>query len=394
MVARSAGVDRGAPAITDEDDAMTRSGRWRALCLPLLAAVILALAFPLAASAAASPTFTLYMKVGECFSGTGPPDAEAAVIWRNASGDVKASFSTMSDATHGNFYPPDTSCVQHRVEVGDRIKVSFAAYSLARTFVVPPLSIRFDRATNIIRGAAPANDSVQLRVSRLPPGRVGFPLFYCEGAVSTGATPKYSVNATALTGGYCPATWDPIGGDDVILYWRSGHDDTVILEGYAHFVRVLIGGTKVAGAVDVGQSVSIESIAPGGAVRGTADTKGNPWFGLFNPTLRNGAGNAIRIRSGDRIRGNWAGPVAFTVPDMDIAWDATAQTVRGRCMANVNYQLVVYRGSSTYSATGTTGDAGRTALITTHDPVAPGDNAVLTCARPSGDSIRKVSVFG
>jgi hypothetical protein len=394
MVARSAGVDRGAPAITDEDDAMTRSARWRALCLPLLAAVILALAFPLATSAAASATFTLYMKVGECFSGTGPPNAEAAVIWRNVSGDVKASFTTTSDATHGNFYPPDTSCVQRRVEVGDRIKVNFAAYSLVRTFIVPALSIRFDRATNIIRGAAPANDSVQLRVSRPPLGGVGFPLFYCEGTVSTGVEPKYRVDATDLTDGACPASWDPIGGDSVVLFWLSQHGDGVLLEGYAHFVRVQIGSAKVFGAVNVGQSVSIDLLGPGGSLRADADPRGNAWFGTFNHTLRNTGGTATKVRIGDRVRGNWAGSVSFTVPRLEITWDAGARTVRGRCMPNVKYQLVVYRGSSTYSVTGPTNGSGMTATATTHDPIEPGDIATLTCARASGDSIRLRSLFG
>jgi hypothetical protein len=393
MVTRSAGVDRGAPAMTDEEHPMSRSARWRTLCLPLLAPVLLAVAFPLAASGAASASFTLYMKVGECFSGTGPPSAEAAVIWKSVSGDVKASFSTMSDPNHGNFFPPDTSCVQHRVEVGDRIKVTFAAYSLTRTFIVPALSIRFDRATNVIRGAAPANDTVQLRVSRFPLGGVGFPLFYCEGAVSTGATPNYSVNAIALTGGYCPASWDPIGGDSVLLYWRSQPGDTVILEGYAHFVRVLIGSAKVAGAVDTGQSVAIRSLGPGGSVRGTADTKGNKWFGRFNRTLRNGSGTAMKVRSGDRVRGDWAGAVSFTVPSLQITWNAAANSVRGRCMPRVKYQLVVNRGSSTNAVTGPTNDAGFTAVVTPQDPLVAGDTAELTCARASGDAIRLRSVF-
>lgn len=352
-------------------------------------ALVLGMVVTLPMSAAAAGSLLFHVVIGQCFIGEAPASASVHVVWKDGAGHTLKSFTVAASGT-GSWHPPTDTCSSRKVKPLDRIRATVAAASLDRTFKVRRLSVAFDRKTDVVSGHGPASSTLQVLALRFPLGDI-FPTIDCPVMVATSASGAYHHDMTGCDG----AGYDAAGGDRADVAWESPAGDSLVALGYAPWIRVTIGSPRIKGAVAASSSATIHLRKPNGVLRGTAHAHSNLW-GMFSTRLHKASGDPARVRMGERIDGDWAGHVAFTVPVLSSTWDLTENTVVGHCMPNAPVALSVKFGTSTSSIGGTTDSNGDTLTLDTdqgfHD-LTSGDLVTLICQRKSGDQIARQQVI-
>jgi hypothetical protein len=342
----------------------------------------------LPAQAGDIPVLIFSVDIGDCFHFQGAAHSHpVTVTWKDQAGHLKKKFTGTPSDDLGFWYPPFQACDSLRVAVGDRIK-AFDGSNL-RTFVVPKLTVAFDRTTNVVSGKAQAGEELFVRVQ-------GSNLFSdvtedCQTTTTVSVAGVYEANVAALSGGSdCLPDYDPAGGDSVDVNYEDADSDTISRYGQASYVWVSLGSSYLGGAVAGGQRVNLHLRSAGGHRLADAQAKGNV-VGDFEARLRSPGGSPVKVKAGERVSGDWAGTVSFTVPAMSISLGTNGR-IRGHCMSLTPYQLSAEANGAVTSDRGVTDSQGRT---TQWPPglVHDGDHLVLACERPSGDVISTSRVF-
>ena len=327
--------------------------------------------------------------IGYCFGGGAESNQDVEITWRNADGVLKVAFTVRTSSfSPGSWSAPQSVCENRAVEIGDTIRAKVLGTGQDRTFTVPRLSLRFDRVTDVISGRAPANSTIRMSVYRCGFFICFLPPAMCpETDVPVDSSGRYTRDVT-----HCDGDYDAIGADSAEVTWISPFGDLVSRDGRAPFARVTVGSHRVTGATFASGAVSIQARRPDQTLRGTgtdtADTNGT-----FGATLRNASGNRVKVRIGDRVSGDWPGAGAsFVVPNISVEIvGTTGDKVRGHCMPNVRYGIIVRRSDGASSNGGTTDGDGNTGL---HDLDAEaGDVLTFICQRGSGDQIQVTRTF-
>ena len=181
----------------------SRSG-FRVLTAALGVSLLGAGLLPMAASAAA--TFHFAARLTDCaVYGVGPASKAIKVTWKDADGTLKHVQTVTSDA-RGNFR---TTCDRwEQVERGDVFSAKVGS-NPARTFTVPGLSVRVDRAEDTVSGKGPASTDLNIEVSGITD-----PV-----TTSTAGDGTYNVDTTSafdITGSNTLTVWFLTPGGDYV----------------------------------------------------------------------------------------------------------------------------------------------------------------------------------
>lgn len=368
------------------------SPRPRALALRYLtAATVLASVIVLvggfSAQAGSNPILLFSVDIGGCFSGHGAnPHETVAVTWKGKDGHLKLSAHVTADGS-GYWYPPDGACDTNTVDVGDRIKAKTPGMS--RTFTVPKLTVAFDRDANSVHGQAPGVSAVTLVVSDSE--LVKEPTEECQTTVAVQLDGRYHTIVASLGGtGTCDPGYDPTGGDRVIATATTPDNDLIQRAAQAPYAWFGINEAYVSGAVGDLSSADLHLRSAGGTPLAKAHASGDG-RGDFETRLRNTGGALVKTKAGERVDGDWAGPVSFKLPAITISSQSDG-SFRGNCMPHANYRLSASGGSIIAFEVGVTDGQGRTEMAPP-GTASHGDRLQVICARPSGDLISKSTIF-
>jgi hypothetical protein len=273
------------------------------------------------------------------------------------------------------------ACFAEAPTPGQRLKVQTAGY--VRTMTVPAFSLRNDRATDVISGAAPAGRMVSVGVDRLATGTYGTgagPYVRTVQATTAGA---YSVDVTA-DGGFR-------GGDRLDVMVTTAAGDTLMSGGTSEYVRIQRGSSRVDGLISLGDPVELILQNATGGIRGRVRLVGLPdnWsWGRF--MTANGA--TVVARAGDKVVGDLAPDATFTIPDVTIVADPLTDVVTLSCPGMPGQGAIVEARRADFSASvtkvGVTNASGvRTYDVTASVDLEVGDALEGTCRLDSGDEI-------
>jgi hypothetical protein len=346
---------------------------------PSATLVVMAILAATTATGATPPTFTFTVTLGGCFSGTGPPNSNVSIRWRDKANVLKGSFNVAA-SSGGNWFLPDTACQDTVVAAGDWIRES--ANGQSHAFTVPQLHPSFNRDTDVVSGKAAPNTSVQLAVWRNPLVPVFLLDPTCTATAIVNAKGTFAHDFTNCSGAY-----QATGGDWVDATWDDGAGDQVGRRAFAPYVQITLGSPLVTGYVTPGAATTINLRTSAGALRGTADGQPTPDGSLRSKFKR--GGNLIKALAGNRVDGDWAGAVKFTIPLLSLSIDTNADTIIGHCMPHVHWMIVLRSGNTSEQEAGVTDASGQTSktdawLI----DVQSGQSVTFWCQRASGDRFR------
>jgi hypothetical protein len=365
-------------------------GRWLALTA---AALLLVTLLPSAVSAATRPIrFELFLG-DACVGGRASDNVTVNVTWRDASRDLKAAGSVVSnDFGYWNRCfgdPPEYWMdADYVLEAGDRIKAKVG--SVVRRFVVPILTVFPDRVADVFRGRAPAGDTVNLSYG------APFGDTLTDVDVEARANGRWS---------YDPGH-DLRGGQTAFLEWRSAKQDSVSLSGEAAQLTVTLGRSRFVGDTRPNRPVEIE-LEDGltSDVKAVGHAMADPWGG-FRGHFED-QDDRIAVAPGDRLRApDLASDADWIVPRVSGSANAGTDVVRGRCFDTGTsagfYQIRVLapNGNVRGAAFGSAGsqafevDVGSGEPEIGFDPanIRTGDTVSVGCMQDTGDWVQKVFV--
>jgi hypothetical protein len=273
------------------------------------------------------------------------------------------------------------ACFADAPTAGQELRAVTAGY--ARTMTVPAFSMRNDRATDVVSGAAPAGRTVNVGVDRYATGTYGDGAAPYERTVTATASGTYSVDVTA-DGGFR-------GGDALSAWVTTAAGDSLFTGAPAEHVRVQRGSSRVDGWLSPGDPVELVLRNATGGIRGRARLVGlpdNPSWGRF--MTANGA--TVVARAGDKVVGDLAPDATFTIPDMTIVADSTTDVVTLTCPGMPGQGAIVIARRADFSASvtrvGVTNASGvRSYDVTASVDLEAGDVLEGTCRLDSGDEI-------
>jgi len=283
-----------------------------------LGALLLAALMPASAAAAARITFgqsdSLGLSIGDsCVSGRAAADSIVKVVWKSASGDVKARASVNSNILGDWRHCSDGS---HVLAVGDRIKAADDIGS--RTITMPRVTLVGDRVNNLFRGRAPAGSM----------GRI----WWHSGIFADYYEFEDVAARSDGTWRFRPySDFDLIGGIYAFVDWRSAKGDYFSAGGMAPYVEVVLGRSTFSGQNRPGRESNVALRDPDTGARIARGTAVADTHGAFAGRLRDDQGDPIAVMPGDRLISTIASDANWLVPNIDGAANAGNDHVSGIC---------------------------------------------------------------
>lgn len=345
----------------------------------LFATILLMGALPGSAAAATSITFS--GTIGwNCLDIHAPANATLSIVWRNAAGAIKEKTSFVNDGA--GFCPTDGTVLAS----GDKIRVT--AGTSTHRLVVPQLSIKVNRARNILRGTGPAGGVVKLHDEGFP-----WPAFEC-----CMWHDRVPVNNS---GNWSRKVWDIRGGQQFSVSWKSAAGDRILAYGVAPYLRLTIDKAAFVGAfrpsatanVTVQDGTTLDLLA-------TATPVGEPVWGRFDGRFRDADQQRYKLQPGDIVTSDIAPDLQIVLPDLPIIADAASDTVSGQCFDTGSVHIYIevdrngVRRGYAYSDT----DENSQFSIYMPDPqefadnpavIKVGDEVSVTCVTLQGDWVTR-----
>lgn len=295
---------------------MTGSIRRRGTVGALVTAFLLAALIPATAAAAGTP-ITFSLDVGSsCVGGGASAGASLKLVWKAASGTLKAS-ATVQVNSSGRWSYCASEASGKKVRVGDYLKGTVGAKSHALR--IPKLSLFLDREADVYRGDAPAGSVLRLVY------------FYESARFHPWEWVAKVTAASDDTWSYLP-DYGVTGGDFATMRWRDGHGDKVFVSAGAPFLDVTLDKAEFSGATSANTSVRIavrDGVTSALRSTGTAITSD---YGGFGGRFRNSNGDAVALRAGDHvIAPSIASDADWIVPEIEGTANAATDVVSGRC---------------------------------------------------------------
>lgn len=353
----------------------------KATVIAVGAALLLAVSLPGIAAAAPVPIrFDIYLG-GQCVDGVASPDAVVDVVWKDATGAVKARVTALNFYGRWSYCAPDPSTV---VEIGDSIKASDG--SSTRTLVLPRLTVNVNRVDDVVRGKGPAGAMLRLNCGG---GPFPSPFEPCQwhANVRVAASGSWSLRPG----------WDLLGGESFGIRWLSAAGDKVWAFGAGPFVTVTLGSSRFSGATRpnrtahlvIRDGTTFDVLATGSAVGGG-----------FSGRFRDNQGHAVPISAGDILSSDISPDIDWIVPDIDAAASPSTDVVSGRCYdagtAGDVVKIRLFRAGQQrgWAIEGTESDGSFSVYfpgIVFPDPavVKSGDRILISCMQTNADSVQK-----
>jgi hypothetical protein len=290
--------------------------RARHFALATVAAVILTLMAVADAGAAAPVTFGESegggLQLGSaCLNGRAPADTPIRIVWKSASGRIKARVDTTSNLGGGWDYCSETK----HLRVGDTIKA--VVNGTKRTVTMPKVTIASDRVREF-HGRGPANAQGDLWYT---PGGRGIPhqRYWLVTTDSAGRWSRVVKSSLMGKGGLAEIDWSTPEGDYFTAYMNTPYVQLTL--GKSQFAA---GGRALTDGV-----VRLRDPADS-SLRGRATVSLDHYGGGTGQFL-DGNGNPVAVRAGDRMVSNLASNLDWLVPDVTGSADVAHDLVNGAC---------------------------------------------------------------
>jgi len=274
---------------------------------------------PVAAGAALTFDVTV---TGECLRGTAPVHSQVHLVLESADGTRRA-LQHARVGLKGTY----RVCFSFGINAGD-VLTARTDGGAHRTWHVPLVTATVDRSTNVVSGRAPAGVAVHLEVDPVPNG------FATQGHaiadVSAGPYRHFRHDFTDEL---------DIGGGMYIRASASVGMDTV--RAYAFTLWVWMERAQPVVHGYAGGPIELVLQDPGGAIRAIAHVDiAGPYYVILADTK----GNPVYPRPGDVINVPHVSDAALVVPHGEENGDPSTNTIFGRCMPKVRWELGVETG--------------------------------------------------
>jgi hypothetical protein len=358
--------------------------------LVLVAASSLGIASPVAA---AGNSTTVFVTIGDCdIRGSGGPNRGTVKIeWRASDGTLRGLFTTGSSLGYWGGTGPYCFESGFGIEPGDTIKTTVKG--AVRTFVVPQLTVRVNRDTDVVTGTTKPGSKLNVTLDGRGPG--------------TQETYK-TRNLHARSDGTYLADFrkgdkaDIRGFDRIDVAWTNDRGDHVDNWNIAPGVHVNIGRSWIEAAGQAGQDATLKLFAgPGGSL--IAKT-GGIVYARYNAFLwLDASGEEVPAAEGNRVATDLAADASFVLPTMETTIDRKTDVVHLATGLGpgigVFMQPAKVTSSDCYSWANLDTDAdGSVTVDFTSDAVTypcdlgRGDRMSITIRLRSGDEVTKVVV--
>jgi hypothetical protein len=354
------------------------SGARKALALAsVMGTLVVSLAFPFSAAAAA-PVTTFSLSIGDsCVGGHSAPNAHLNMRLTSSTGQYLGSFKVVANPS-GDWF----GCFGTQIDAGQRITANDGTHS--RTYPVIRLDYSVDRVTNVISGTTTPNSSVKVSVDNCQDS-----WYNCSTAVDVTA-PSSSTGAFSsnFTG-----TYDIRGGDYTQVHWVSGQGDDQYASRYAPFFEGWLNNPFVWGIADSNASVSVRLLANNGVLKATLRERADFGEGYFqNAFAKNGL--PVSVALDDTLVANFASDARLRVINFQPHFAPGMNTITARCYKNAAYAMYVSRpdNSDGMQAFGTTDSNGQISINTISSDsydLKPGDRVDFQCRNALGDMLQE-----
>lgn len=340
-------------------------------------AVLLSSVIAGTASAAPRP-LSFDVVIGEfCIAGRAKNNSFIKIVQRDSSGNLKGRGVAEADA-HGDWYFCGAEGV---VEPGDKFNGLVFDTGQKRSFTVPRLTIKVNRATDVVSGKGPAGTALQVGVadSRFAYWGEEYDLVRNVVPNSSGAyATDFSADADILGGAQARVDWYNASGTVHVSRLTTAPYLSLAI-GRSEFY----GASRSNGPVKVGLSWgAAASHAEGNAVGAYFDSQ-------FTGQLADEDGEPYRLRGGEMLSAPAVG-ASWQVPAVNMTVNVSSDKVSATCFAHARFVVLTY--SSDFLAfafeIGTTGASGAfTVDMTSQMNVRRGDTAQVVCLSSNGDEV-------
>jgi hypothetical protein len=292
----------------------------RVMLAASVAALLLAGVLPATASAAPVLTFGQFEDSGlmlrsNCIYGRGPVDSPVHVVWRGATGTIKAIVDVQTNLGGGWSYCSAT----RRLAVGDTIRAKSGTAD--RTITMPNITLTANRDTNTFRGRGLPGKTATLWY------HAGiFADFYEDAEVTADGVGRWSFSDGESVGAS--------GGIEAEIHWTTAKGDTLTARTIVPYVRVTIGRPFVGGGNQALSPAVVNLRDPlTDQLRGRATATSDDW-GVFAGRFVDNAGNPVNARVGDRVDSVLADSIDWHVPNIEGSASPATDIVEGRCYSS------------------------------------------------------------
>ena len=360
---------------------MTVTSRRRvAVALPM-AALLLALIAPAPSLAVASYTFEAFLG-STCIDGRAPASTTFVVRLRSKDGDLKGRRTITTDSS-GEY----ETCFLSAVASGDKLQTLIGGV-LQRELVVPRLTMKINRVSDVVSGAGPANSHVDLLA------------FNCQSLVDQPcAGPFLRSPNTSSTGAYSTdftSTLNIRGGDFVNAVWESVQGDVIMRQQSAPNMHIVFRDATFDGAARPGSSFTMTLRNAANNVLASTTISAHPRDGEFDGKFVDSAGNDVLPSAGHKVVGTLASDATLKLFNANVVANAATDMVTGTCFASRPVSVFAAEpfpqsGSRTNTQTyvaGVTNASGNFSLDLGLDPdfdLTSGDDLYVDCRNSKGD---------
>lgn len=350
---------------------MINSLRRAAATVGIAALVLLAGAAPAAAAEGIAFDVRLY---STCVYARSTPTALGSVSLLSSGGTVLETQEVSFDGS-GNA----SACFDQPVYAG--MKLRGVTGGVTRTFTVPKLGFSVDRATDVLKGTAPAGKKVTIQVNRDPsffdPTSTTF-------TRTTSSTGTWSVDTTSK--------FNLRGGDSAFITYSNGTDSAARF-GLVPNLLVRIGSAHTWANLNPAQGGNVTLKNSAGTVRAKAGFAGAwwSWDSTMEAWFTSAAGSSVAVRVGDKVSAPFQPSMAFTVPNLTISANAATNTISGSCPAGKRLRIYV-SGHGTSDMDGVACSSGGTYnhVMTLGYDVQAGDKVRVQARLSQGDIVERV----
>ena len=373
MAARSRSPSR-------RDESLTRSFR-RLIAMFVVSAALTAVGpGAIAASlarAAGTPAYQFDISVETpCVSGRGPADQPLTAVVRSQNG-AKLGSTTVGVGSNGHWAACFPGVI---IEPGMSLTARHAGQH--RRLVVPPLTLRTDRPSDVLSGRAPVGQALRLTLTRCV---FTEPCLVKHYAVTPDSAGHYADDVSAES-----YPWDLEGGDRAVIGFTTDAGDSIHADSVAELMRVVSPDRVILQIYPPGSTVSVRLLAADGSMRATqriTATTAGPYAFRFVKD-----GKPVTIQPGNAIRASFSPDARITWPHVRLVGHPATGHVSGVCLKDMQLQVTV-GGSAGLSLEQMAGSDGSFDVdFSSLGGVQSGDVLHLVCRADTGDRVEFQSV--
>jgi hypothetical protein len=258
--------------------------------------------------------------------------------------------------------------------------VAFDPTAHTDSFTIPPLSVRVDRVTDVVKGRSRANHALTIRV---------YDCDFVAGKVCPKvATRTVSTDSAGLYRTDLTHAFNIRGLDSLTATYANSHGDTWKIFQTAPYFRSFVGTSLVIGDVNPHQAATFRLWNhPGGSVLSTRHITGESFAGHFDLNF------GTNLQDGRRVTADFASDAKVTLPNTAITFpiESGDQKIRVHCLPNRRV-IIMWQSTHTGVARRTADSQGRASVNlssaeTEGFRLPPASQVSSGCQTAAGDTV-------